>query len=296
MSRIKFNQQVRLHEGAIYSLAQGNRPHLFYSGSFDQKVVLWDTENWGVAQLIAQLPAKALALYFHEGRNYLFVGTFIGGVHVIDVQAKKELHLLQKHQKMIFDIQVQDGHLWVLGGDGALSVWELDTWTLKAHIDFKEGKLRKIVFGADDIFIGTQSGKILILDRATLKYRDELTGHEALFSVNCLLYLKENHRLISGSRDGHLILWDLEKRQMLKKVPAHYMAIYDIQEDPNQNLFASASMDKSIKIWDKELNFVEKIERKGLQGHTNSINKLMWNSEGLFSTGDDKQIIWWKAQ
>lgn len=294
MNKLSFFKDIQLHEGAIYSLAPSLHESVFYSGSFDRKIVAWDTDNWEHASLIAELPSKALAMTFYKEENYLFIGTFAGAIHVLDLNHKKEIALLQKHSKMIFEILIHEGHLWVLGGDGILTIWELQTWVLKAEINFKEGKLRSLVFDDYKAYLGTQSGKILVLHKETLKFEQEWIGHEVNFSVNTLMLLPDKNQLVSGSRDGHLVLWDIKDGSILKRVPAHYMAIYDLTLDLSGGYFASCSMDKSIKIWDLNLNFVQKLERTGKAGHTNSVNKLLWKKEGLFSTGDDKKIVWWK--
>ena len=62
----------------------------------------------------------------------------------------------------------------------------------------------------------------------------------------CTTVLTENF-LLTGGRDGHLNIWQVGDYDMIKLIPAHEWAIYDIVYSPNSNLFATASRDKTLK-------------------------------------------------
>jgi len=93
-----------------------------------------------------------------------------------------------------------------------------------------------------------------------------------------------------------LKVFDLENFEEVKSIPAHNFAIYDIVFDPSGKYFATASRDKSVKIWDYELmSVLERLEGNDGKGHINSVNKLMWMQDGtLLSAGDDRAIQSWK--
>ena len=48
---------------------------------------------------------------------------------------------------------------------------------------------------------------------------------------------------------------------LIKSIPAHNYAIYDIVFSPNAKLFATASRDKTVKIWDAELTAKERAKK-----------------------------------
>jgi WD40 repeat protein len=86
----------------------------------------------------------------------------------------------------------------------------------------------------------------------------------------------------------------------VQNIPAHLFTIYDIKFHPSLNIFATASRDKSIKIWDAEdFRLYKTISReKGYPAHRLSINKIIWNSfnDTLLSVGDDKLIMVWEVK
>jgi len=69
-------------------------------------------------------------------------------------------------------------------------------------------------------------------------------------------YSPDGKFLLTGGRDAHLNIWQTDSYELIKSIPAHNWAIYDIVFNPDTTLFATASRDKTIKIWDaKHINY-----------------------------------------
>ena len=76
-------------------------------------------------------------------------------------------------------------------------------------------------------------------------------------------------------------------------------AINDIAYRPDGAFLATASMDKSIKIWQADdLRLVKVVDRARHAGHATSINKLLWLPENnwLVSASDDRSISVWEIE
>lgn len=94
-----------------------------------------------------------------------------------------------------------------------------------------------------------------------------------------------------------MVIWISGISVIIKSIPAHEWAIYDIAYSPNSKLFATASRDKTIKIWDsKTFELLKVINKEKDRGHLNSVNKLIWSTYNnyLISAGDDRAIIIWE--
>jgi len=86
--------------------------------------------------------------------------------------------------------------------------------------------------------------------------------------------------------------------QLLHSIPAHNYAIYSIVFSPDKNRFATASRDKTIKIWNTDdFSLIHRIDFEKNDGHKNSVNKLIWNNltGQLISASDDRSIMVWEA-
>ncbi|MBL0072014.1 MAG: hypothetical protein IPP34_09475 [Bacteroidetes bacterium] len=82
---------------------------------------------------------------------------------------------------------------------------------------------------------------------------------------------------------------------MTQKIPAHNYAIYSIVFHPTQNIFATGSRDKTIKIWDAaSFEIIKRIDKISDEGHVNSVNKLFFLPDGLLlSASDDRAVMAW---
>jgi len=290
------------HTGSIYTLEQAAEPHLFYSGSDDNVVVEWNLQDTKKNHAVAKLPAKAFALKFLRDKNMLLVGNYTGGIHVIDLNRKKEIKLLQLHKQIIFDIRYLPAkdYIFVASHDGSFSVWSAKDFSLIKSSVLSKDKLRCIDFlpERNEAAIGCGDGTVRIIELETFKEVRVLRGHDEQFSVNTLRFHPNGNLLFTGSRDAHLIIWDVSiGYKLLERIPAHNYAIYSIVFHHGRQLFATGSMDKTIKIWNSETaELLLRIEQPKHDGHTNSVNKLLWSMYDniLLSTGDDRTIKAWK--
>ena len=77
-----------------------------------------------------------------------------------------------------------------------------------------------------------------------------LEGHSLpVFSIQ---FSHNNEYLISGGRDAQVKVWDMFTYIEIINIPAHLFAVNSIAVHPYLPYFATASMDKSIKIWSLE--------------------------------------------
>lgn len=289
------------HQGSIYSLEQGTEPHLFYSGSDDNLVVEWNLRNPEKNQALVKIPSKAFALKLIPEQSLLLVGNYTGGIHVVDLIQKKETKLLQLHKQIIFDIQYlpEKDCFFAASQDGSFSVWSTKDFSLIKVSRLSNLKLRFIEFclKRNEAAIGCEDGTVRIIELENFNEIKRLVGHAEGFSVNSAVFHPSNSTLITGSRDAHLNVWDVNNAyKLVGRIPAHNYSIYSIEFSKNGRLFATGSRDKTIKIWDSEtMKVLLRIDHK-FGGHMKSVNKILWCSydDILLSTGDDRTIKAWK--
>jgi WD40 repeat protein len=114
----------------------------------------------------------------------------------------------------------------------------------------------------------------------------KLKAHEG--SISCMVI--DKGRLISGSNDCTIKIWDLKKEEPVKVLSGHTGLIKNILVD-KQKYIISSSGDCTIKIWDPKK---EQPLRRTLSGHEGSISCMVIGNRRLISSSDDGTIKIWK--
>ncbi|XP_076245673.1 notchless protein homolog 1 isoform X1 [Calliopsis andreniformis] len=101
--------------------------------------------------------------------------------------------------------------------------------------------------------------------------------------------------LVSGSDDFTLFLWKPEReKKSIARMTGHQQLINDVKFSPNGRIIASASFDKSIKLW--ESNTGKYIA--SLRGHVQAIYSIAWSADSrlLVSGSADSTLKVWSMK
>lgn len=282
------------HKGSIYTVESLDESRFLTAGS-EGIIAMWDISNPEEGSLLARIPGVVYSM-FKLNEDLLLAGSSTGAIHVISLNEQREIRLLQYHQSHIFRIALwkQQKLIFSLDGHGIIQIYNPELNPVHSFSPL-QGKLRSIAFSETSFFIGSPDGRILQYSK-DFELINEYQAHQQGFGVNTLLY--RDGILLSGSRDARLIISDPLAGKVLENIPAHNYAIYDIAEAPGPNqLIATASRDKTIKLW--SLPDFEPVQRldAAAGGHVNSVNDICWlDKNTLISAGDDRIAIAWKMQ
>ena len=287
------------HKAAIYALCSGEEEHILFSGGSDQYVIRWNLKTMEAEKVISKAPTTIVSLCFIKAQALLLIGQIEGGVHVIDLNNNKELKYLKIHKGYIFDIQfIEDKNEVVFSsGDGSISVWSVPDFQLLFQKQIGKGKNRKMAYSADRMELAVASADGLVQVLNTNDWTEKFKVEELESGANSVLY--DHDKLWVGTKHAHLHEFDLLTQQKKEGIPAHNWAIYDLAKSEELNLIATASRDKTVKIWNLETNKVlKRFEGFKDKGHTHSVNALLWTSYNnwLLSAGDDKIIRVWECK
>ena len=286
------------HQGAVYCVAIAFCSSSNRRRGSDTNVVEWDLSELENPRIIARSAGVIYSLLALRDKSLLFIGNNQGGIHVVDLNDKKEIHYWMAHQTGVFDLKwmPHSGEIWAAGADGVLSIWDAEKLENKVLLKLSEQKIRTIEFAPDNACaaLACSDGHIYILNE---NHAVETLNPQA-GAVNALAFSPNGKYLLSGTKNAHLQVWDWPNRQLMEQIPAHNFALYGIQFTGDGKHFITISRDKTIKIWDAD-NFkvLQRIDKEE-NGHVNSVNSGFWDeNSGMFISGsDDRSAIAWKIE
>lgn len=288
------------HAGPIYSASwDGN---FLYSSSGDKYVTRWDLAK-GLQDSSFTVKLEHAAYVVNAGHQCCFIGCTDGTLLAIDAESKKIIWEHNFFGNAWFSLAIDSSNNWLIAGDseGNLVVLDLQTGKRILHLPLAAGKIRAITISESTCFVSTQLIGVLVF---SCENWNEIAAWEPNeLGSNVLLPDLSNKRIITGGRDAHIVISDCaiaeatgdmrSDFEIKKRIPAHYQTIYGLIQIDNQ--FITASMDKTMKVWNSDFSKVEqRIEFKH-GGHNRSVNGVVFIDPQTFvSYGDDKKMITWK--
>jgi WD40 repeat protein len=289
---------LQAHSASLYALAPGRTKGMLFSAGADKVVAEWDV-NLPDPNPFAIRTERTVYSLLNLDRKQLVIGTIVGGMHIIDLETKQEIRHLKFHDKGIFYLLELPQQKKVIAAcsDGSISIWNSRDWSLERHLKLSHEKIRRLAVNIEETLVAVASGdgKIRLLETNQFNIAFEFDAHEG--GANSVAF-HPNGDLYSGGKDAHLCHWNADKGFELEtRIPAHNFAIYDIVIPADARFMATASRDKTIKIWDfADLSKPFRLDRAKSAGHINSVNAALWlEDEQLLATcSDDRSIILWR--
>lgn len=285
------------HRGPIYSLEAGSESHFIYSAGSDGWVVQWNLQKPDVGKVLAHIDGTVYAMKLDQEKKILWVGQNFEGIHGVLISDQNRVFSIAIPQKAIFDICFLGIQAWIAHDHGLITVIDKESNQVIKHIKAGDKSARKIcLLGEEKLAIGFSDGFIRIFN-ARFELENSWYAHDQ--SVFSMVYDSENNHLLSVGRDAKIKRWMVNtgKSSLVQEVAAHIYAVHDLVMSPDKQFFASASMDKTIKIWNsKDLTLLKVLDSPRYGSHKNSVNKLIWSKfeDYLVSASDDKNISIWK--
>ena len=280
------------HRGPVYALEKGV-DSLFYSAGSDGWVVQWNLAKPDLGKVIAQIEGSIYAMKL-DASGILWIGHNYEGIQGIQVADQTQVFAIPTKGLSIFSITFVGPNAWIGHNEGLITVVDIATKSVVKHIKASATSVRCFCVLADDrVAVGYSDGFVRIFDSEYQLVRDFKAHDSSVFSLQ-----SRGGELYSVGKDARIKRWGADF-QLLTEVIGHIYAINDIQFSPDGKWIATASMDKTVKVWESETLTLRKVldaSRHG--GHKNSVNKLIWSSfdDLLVSASDDKNLSIWKIQ
>ena len=299
MSKIQVTKvdTIAGHQDCVYTIEKGPKEHVFFSSGGDGVIAEWDLTKPQEGRMLAKVPSSVYALCYYPKRNALVVGQNFDGIHIIDLEERKERGSIQLGNTQIFDIKVLNDRVFCSLGNGEIHILDITSLETIKVIKASTESARCIAISEvnREFAVGFSDHHIRIYNLHDFSEKRVISAHK--ISVFTVQYSPDQRYLLSGSRDAHLKIWDVESDYRLKEsIVAHMYAINHLVFSADGKHFVTCSMDKSIKVWDAEtFHLLKVIDKARHAGHGTSVNKVLWTNFNnlLLSASDDRSISIW---
>jgi WD40 repeat protein len=296
------------HQSRIKSLSFSLDDKTLATASWDKTIRLWSLEQQ-IHKVIRHHTDRVLDVNFSPDSQHLVTASWDMSACVWDLNGKK-LQTLNEHIDKVNGANFSpDGKLIVTVGsskDRSVKVWS-SNGCLKQSLGGHEHYIRDPSFSPDGKFIVTAGGDKTVrvwmfngdefIEYATLAGKN---GHTS--EVRGVSFSPDSQWIISGSKDGYIKLWTPDGT-LVNSLKAHEQEIWNVVFSPkckedDQILIATASEDKTVKIW----NFNQTLENLKpilvLEGHTDRVSDVEFSHCGkLIATGGaDKTVKLWSRR
>ena len=181
----------------------------------------------------------------------------------------------------------------ILAGDrdGVTTLWNSQGNLVQTFKHQHNSRVNAVAYAKETGQIATAGGddRILLYDRAG-DFIHKMEDQEA--EVLSIALSANGTFLIAGNRAGAIILTNLNNYETTL-YEGHTDRILAVAFAPDNQTFASASRDATIRVWDKEKGVIAI-----LRGHSRRINDIAFSPDGnyLLSASDDQSIILWDLE
>jgi WD40 repeat protein/predicted Ser/Thr protein kinase len=261
--------QLHGHTGAVMAVAFSPDDKLLASGSADQTIKLWDTVTGKEVLILRGHGQPVTSLAFSPDGKRLVSGSWDRTVKIWDTATGRELHSLEGHTDRVTAVAYSPDGRHVLSGSEDRSVWVWDTDSGRTTTQYK-GHTRPVygaAFSPDGKSVVSVSSSIMSGSGAgpgdTVLW-SALTGEvvlhlEGTWGGTSVAFSSDGKRLATGEvlpgtgtkpRTAVVKLWDLDSPKTPLSLEGHTDVITSLFFSPNGKQLVSASLDRTIRIWD----------------------------------------------
>ncbi len=236
---------IKAHEGDVKAVAFNPVGDMFASASWDKSVKIWRTSDCSTVASALKHTAPVNCLAFSPDGKSLYSGSDDATIRVFSAAECALRDTITPNIGDIKALAAAPGGMLAAGGV-ELQFLDPSGKLIKDNDSYIYG-VRALAFSPDGKILAAGTGmekRIELWDAEKLELRGSTKDTDW---VNCLTFTPDGKRLVTGGTA--VKLWDAVSGACLKTLEGHSDEIYGVDVSPDGKFIASASNDKTIKLW-----------------------------------------------
>ena len=263
----------------------------------DAVSLLLHTDHRFVQRLAVVIPSEVALTHsgFTADGKYVIGGDYAGTVLLADAASGRVVERIPAHTDKIHVVAVSsDPALFATAGnDRTVRVWRIgQREPVKTSAPFSSS-LHALGWSPDlrTIAVGQRSGKIAMLDAASLEPRFEIEPHTD--RVRGLEFSPDGKWLASSSWDKTARIYEAETGKVRHRITGHDGALYELAFSPDSRSLATASWDRTARVWDVETG----VRKLTLEGSYDALYDVDYSPDGRWIATGGLDHTWrlWDA-
>jgi WD40 repeat protein len=258
------------------------------SASYDDTARLWDVKTGESLHVLKGHRNNVQNAVFSPNNEIIATSSNDNTIVLWKVDSGQPLRLLRGHQNMVFGLRfITEKRLVSASFDRTLRVWDIDSGVTMRVLQGHETGLVGITTHEGQIFSASNDGTVRRWDMALFHQQVvDLPGEPASTAI-----APDGKNVVVGFADGTLRLYSLlDNRLLWEQEEVHTSYVKSLAFNVDGNLLASASFDKTAKLWQVQENKLQ--EQQTFAGHDRAVQAVAFspNSKTLATASYDGQI------
>ena len=298
------------HSHRVSSVAFSPDGRQVLSGSDDFTLKLWDAASGALLRTFVGHSRAVMSVAFSPDGRELLSGSVDSTLKLWDAASGALLRTFAGHSGTVNSVAFSpDGRQVLSGGsDYTLKLWDAATGNPLRTFEGHSGQVQSVAFSPDgrQVLSGSDDFTLKLWDAANGSLLRTFQRHSSWFGklwdaaigasghtfwVGSVAFSPDGRRVLSGSWDHTLKLWDTASGALLHTFEGHSQGVLSVAFSPDGQQVISASTDKTLKLWDAASG----TPLRTFEGHSGWVDSVSISHDGrqVVSGGHDNTVKFW---